>query len=622
MDKNKLLRWIGLLLLALAVATFSFIWFGTKEISTPIPKETIFALGTSDITKFIDTAYDLLHSPEWRELIELVGLSRLLTRYQEIEEKMKDVFHNETVLCGILGSGQESLQVLILLKLKATALLYTKIDSTLGGKSRYIENFNGVNIREIEVKGIRFYYAIVENRFILSLDKLLLENNIVIDSSWQRFNIKKSSIASFYVNTEKLFSNKKFYQRWIPSELSYPVNYFSDFHNVIGDINFGTPKASVTIKGAGYYKNENLDFYKNFYTKLPLGKPKMWDLLSNGVFLQTTFQVNLQNFWSKLLEEQDIEYRKQIQNELVLFNKEILDKKDFARDFLPLLGPEWGIALVNVNYQDWDLKPKYPLPVFIMFLELKDKWAGEKLLEMLYRAISDMETTLRKKGEEMPIKLIKEQFKEEIFVQVKLETRDAKALGKAFDPAFIIKPDRLIVCSWAPLIKKKEVGQIYVPTARDFHSGIFIDVNIIQKVLENFKDTIAQTMVNNKFRREIEPIVEKTMSAKYGGTGIERLKNEIRGRLNQKDFPNREEFEKAVINHLSKYLYSERIQLIQDELGQFSQTQLYIDELKLASVEVERIIKILSFLDKITFTTKFTNEYTKFDGNILLHFRN
>ena len=636
--KSRVVRIIAAFVLVCVIAVSLFLALYTFRSVTPfveaVPQNIVFYVGIADLSSFVNEFNSTLKS----SALHNTGISSTIN---EIKDKIGSMTDGQLAIAGRFSENMNNIDVLYIVRVNLIEAVYSRLDETLGGLSQAVDVYSDITIRNIKSNNSNLNYAFIGRILILSENIKFVRDSIWAiknrncieqTSTFQQVCKKqmKGVISFCFVNLDLLSRYRSEQEGTLQRVLGYISDLLGDFDAAGCDITVG---GVISIYGVLSYRPAVIDKYKTYYSKrrgiyyskgISIESPPICKYLPPDMFCGVTFWTDMQDFWRQSLAQQDIETQKKIKEELALFNRDVLDKKDLERDLLPLLGPEWGIALAKVDYERFGIKTKYPIPALIVFIDLKDKWAGDKIREMLNYFVANIGREETKRGGMPPFTITEEKYKDDAIgyregaiIRIKINGDEANAFGDAISPAIVIYKDAIIFSTFYPLLKEYNNKSVHsIGIGSDL--ALFVDMVSFIAVTRDMKEYIAQAIVNNRFRAGIEPEIEKEMSAKYDKSRIEAIKSEIRRGINLSQLPANSSLEKEVSYRFSKYLYEEKIQLIQKKLGDISQTQRYMDEIASAKDRIEHLINWIELINKLNVCVMFEQDKAVFSGTIFV----
>lgn len=246
--------------------------------------------------------------------------------------------------------------------------------------------------------------------------------------------------------------------------------------------------------------------------------------------LQVREQQDFAALWRELADPEEIRRFEQVYGGSV------------ESDILSKLGPTYSLEVVRVRYPK---PPKYALPCFRISIDLKERAAGERIVDLLGRAFHD----IRARDPSFGFELVRDGT----IWRIQPGEEERAMLGEGLDPAIAVEDRRIVFATYAPALRAPEKpGE-----ARGCRLVLAVDGAAVRGILEDMLEFIAQTQVNNRFRENLEPEVDREMNRRFDPVFRE------------------QKIREAGEEGLAKFLYDQRMQLLQERLHAASQSEAY-----------------------------------------------
>jgi hypothetical protein len=126
----------------------------------------------------------------------------------------------------------------------------------------------------------------------------------------------------------------------------------------------------------------------------------------------------------------------------------------------------------------------------------------------------------------------------------------------------------------------------------------------VKDILFELSDYISETIVNNRYRRNIEPKVIKEIERRYPPEVLELKRREILRELG--------DVEDARVEadfRIAKFLYEKKIALIKQELSRVAKTVYYEREVREERMEVLKWAEIIGLIDCVSIRSVFSGGF-------------
>lgn len=271
------------------------------------------------------------------------------------------------------------------------------------------------------------------------------------------------------------------------------------------------------------------------------------------VALQVREQQDFLQLWRELADPEEIRR----------FETEVY-KGSIEADILSKLGPTYSIDVFRVSYPT---PPKYALPCFRISIDLKDRAAGERLMDLLGRAFQD----IRSRNPSFGFELVRDGS----LWRIRPGEEERAMLGEGLNPAIVVEDRRIVFATYAAALS----ANAKPGDARGCRLVMSVDGAAVRGILEDMHEFIAQTQVNNRFRENIEPEVDREIDRRFDAAFREQKAKE------------------AGEEGLAKFLYDQRVRLVQERLHAASQTPAYQSTL---AEERDRVLRRIRVFDRLS----------------------
>ena len=344
-----------------------------------------------------------------------------------------------------------------------------------------------------------------------------------------------------------------------PSQLAFILKQLSNNKDLVLtlDESFNTSgQAACTLAGCDIGQNTYIQTAGEFFS-----------LYKREKFL---------GIWKSYLKELDEKDQEAVDKELTSVRSET---GDFYKDFLPNIGPEWGIKLVRIDYTK---EPKYKLPGMIFYARVKDATTRAKIETLIFNLFKNMDN--------LSIKLVKG----EKFTKIELDEESSRYLGEGFDPAFGFVDDFFIFTTFSSLFDRITVAK----RGGCCHLEMSVNSKLVLQVINDHKQFITEAIVNNEFRAKIERQVIEEVDNRFTKEYLELKRSEFENEFRPL-IKDPIELDKKVKYKLSKLRYDEQIKTFQKHLAEQSQTLGFKQRIKEIDQSVIRTLKAFDILGNI-----------------------
>jgi hypothetical protein len=128
-----------------------------------------------------------------------------------------------------------------------------------------------------------------------------------------------------------------------------------------------------------------------------------------------------------------------------------------------------------------------------------------------------------------------------------------------------------------------------------YDSAGVVKASVVKKILIELNDYISETIVNNRYRQNIEPKVVKEIERRFPPEVIELKRREIlKGLEGVKNREAEADF------RIAKFLYDKKIALIKEELSEVAKTAYYQKEVRREKREVLKWADIAGLIESVS----------------------
>ncbi|HVR85020.1 MAG TPA: hypothetical protein VMU54_11960 [Planctomycetota bacterium] len=340
---------------------------------------------------------------------------------------------------------------------------------------------------------------------------------------------------------------------------------FRDF-SAIGVNRF--PDADFVLRGRALYRGGLFRTYLEQYVQAPRhGVP------GGPAAARVALTEHFPRVWEELTHDVlDLVDTEKAEREAQILSRDFLEGRSF-REFLGRLGPSWGWSIATTPFGK---------PALVVWIDLPEDGARDLAAKMVHRAIGDAIKLRRDRGLPPSFEVVADGP----LWRIKSVSARGLRYGEAYSPAYTFEKNRFVFSTCSAVMD--------VPPTPEGHSHAEIRVEVPE--LFNAIRSLAPMQADDTFRVEAERKASILLLRLFDPGMLVSLK---------KQFPDPAD--------LANYQETQRAQFEARALDEISKTLAWQEELTRARASIEAWAEGLSWLARVSVSSRFTSEGLDFE---------